>query len=77
VYRILEGETLVYAGASIRPRGRLFEHLLRGVPGDLVELTFYRNSTAMLAAEREALAEGPVLNYLAPAKHPAWKARGR
>lgn len=76
IYRDLERKQLIYAGATTQPRSRLLSHLAAGIPGVVVELEFFRNTTAMAAAEVEAMQETMEKPTIAQ-RHGAWKARRR
>ena len=81
VYRIYldyDRTRLGYVGATILPRKRLLDHLRSGKPGVVVELQFFRNTTAMARAEREAIAsEVPELPCGPGTRHGTWRAQRR
>lgn len=86
VYRIYHGfglgRQLLYVGASASPRERLLAHLrnteITEHGADLVELEFFRTTTAMARAEREAIQnECPLLDCGSARRHHTWKAQAR
>jgi hypothetical protein len=83
VYRLYadhECAELVYVGASIKARQRLYAHLLDADKrrAQVVTLEFCRNTTAMAAAEADAIAkESPPLNRRESGRHSAWKSQNR
>lgn len=88
VYRIYQADRiggvrrLLYVGASIDPRARLLYHLRRADLHEhragIVELEFFRTTTAMARAERNAIEkECPLLDSGAARRHHTWKAQRR
>lgn len=74
IYRDLERTQLIYAGATMQPRTRLLAHIAQGMPGTVVELEFFRNSTQMSVAEAVAMKETMERPTIAQ-RHGTWKAR--
>ena len=81
VYRIYADHActrLLYVGASTLPRKRLLDHVRSKPAGVVVQLEFFRNTTAMARAEREAIAnENPEMDCGTARRHGTWKAQLR